>query len=103
MEGEHINKYELRAALTAVRWRAQSSHRLCSKFFHLVDSAVAMGVISSARSSSFDFSFVTDKINALILAAGLRMILVHVGTKDNPADEPSRKYLHRQLKYPSKP
>ena len=32
---------------------------------------------------------------ALVLAGSLQPYYVHIGTKDNPADEPSRGVLHR--------
>ena len=67
--------------------------RMHSKVFHLTDSAVSIGVVSRARSSSFFLQFAADKINSVILAGKLRVISVHVATKLNPADAPSRRVL----------
>ena len=94
--GDHIDKLEDRSVLASIRWRARRLHRLNQTFFHLTDSAVAIGVLSRARSSSFHLQFTADRINAILLAAHLRLIAVHVGTKQNPADAPSRKVLKRQ-------
>ena len=90
---DHINKLELRSYLAALRWRARIPSRLHSKVFHLTDSAVCIGVVSRARSSSFHLQLVADKINSVILAARFRVISVHVATKLNPADAPSRRVL----------
>jgi len=88
---EHINKLEARSVLKAIRWRVRRPDRLNQKFFHLTDSAVTIGVLSRARSSSFHLQFTADRINAVLLAGRLRLIAAHVGTKLNPADMPSRK------------
>ena len=90
---DHINKLELRSYLAALQWRARLPSRLHSKLFHLTDSAVSIGVVSKARLSSFHLQFVADKINSIILAARFRVISVHVATKLNPADAPSRRVL----------
>ena len=73
--------------------RVRLPARLHSKIFHLTDSAVCIGVVSRARSSSFHLQFIADKINSIILAGRLRVVSVHVGTKLNPADAPSRRVL----------
>ena len=96
--GNHINKLELRSLLSAIRWRARAPSRQGKKFFHLTDSAVAMGVVARARSSSFDLQLPSDKVNSTLLAAGLCLILAHVDTKRNPADAPSRTVLGRKIK-----
>ena len=86
---EHINVLELRAILTTLKWKQKKLNAIGSKFFHLVDSAVCMGVVSSARSPSYQLGHIQDKANILLLASGMRMILAHVATKNNPADRPS--------------
>ena len=88
---EHINILELRAVLASLRWRCKTGHIKC-KFFHLLDSAVCMGVVSAARSPSWQLAVIQDKINCLLLAGGMRMVLAHVSTHENPADRPSRNF-----------
>ena len=92
---DHINKLELRSALSALRWRARKPSRLRTRFFHFMDSQVALGVVSKARSASLDLQMVSDKINATVLSAHLRPVYGYVHTKVNPADAPSRQRLWR--------
>ena len=81
--------------LAAVRWRARRPDRLNQRFFHFTDSAVSIGVLSQARSSSFHLQFTADRINATLLAGHLRLVAAHVGTKRNPADTPSRRVFKK--------
>lgn len=37
---EHINKLEMRAVLTSLRWRINKKHAIRSKFVHMIDSLV---------------------------------------------------------------
>lgn len=92
---EHINKLELRSVLTALRWRARQRSRQRQRCLHLLDSMVSIGVINRARSSSRDLQYVADKINCTVLAGGLRVVLAHVASADNPADAPSRQRFRR--------
>ncbi len=43
---DHINEKELRAAFAEVRRRAKSKRHLGSRYLHLLDSAVALGVLT---------------------------------------------------------
>eukprot|EP00438_Fugacium_kawagutii_P001410 Skav219710 [mRNA] locus=scaffold776:167537:175718:- [translate_table: standard] len=49
---EHINGLELRAALTALKWRIVHQQHLKCRFIHLTDSLVALHCLSRGRSSS---------------------------------------------------
>jgi len=90
-EGEHINVYELRAYLLALRWRFRKSDNIGTKFLHLVDSTVTMGIAVKGRTSSWRLRGPLAKVNALILAAFAQPMLAHVRTHLNPADRPSRR------------
>ena len=90
---EHINKLELRSLLTALRWRARRAPRHGQRVLHLVDSMVALGADSRARSPSRDLQGIVDTINTTVLAARLRLVLAHVVSAGNPADAPSRRRL----------
>eukprot|EP00435_Cladocopium_sp_Y103_P017447 s824_g4.t1 len=46
---EHINVLEMRAVLTALRWRLERHHKLQVKFVHLVDSLVVLHALSRGR------------------------------------------------------
>ena len=96
---EHINKLELRSILSALKWRCRVPSRLACRFFHLSDSAVCLGVVVRARSSSMHLQLVSDRVNSYLLAANLRPIVVHVSTKLNPADGPSRRILNLKKKF----
>ena len=91
LAGEHINKLELRSLLTALRWRARRRKHHRRRVLHLVDSQVGMGAVNKARSPSRDLHVIVDKINATVLASGLRLVLAHVASAKNPADAPSRR------------
>ena len=95
---EHINVFEVRAALTAVRWSLSLpssiqqynsgwyGHRLllCS------DSSSALGSINKGRSSSHSLLRPLRTIAALLLASGLQLSVVWLPSASNPADGPSR-------------
>ena len=88
---EHINSLEMRAVLTALRWRLERHKKVHVKFVHLVDSLVAMHSLSRGRSSSRKLRRTVLKINALLLATRSQSVWAYVHTKDNPADAPSRR------------
>lgn len=93
---EHINVLEMRAVLTSLRWRIEKHRVLHSKFIHLVDSLVCLHSLSRGRSSSRKLKRTLMKINALILATGSHVVWAYVHTKENPADEPSRRPQKRK-------
>ena len=86
----HINELELRAAFMMLRWRLRSQVALGKQSLALLDSAVAIAVLSKKRSSSFQLHRVVRRINALELASGSHVAYAFVRSADNPADAPSR-------------
>ena len=88
--GEHINSLELRAILTALRWRVEHAGHLKTRFLHLTDSLVCLHALSRGRSSSRKLRRTMSRINALILASGTQPLWGYVHTDQNPADKPSR-------------
>ena len=88
---EHINKLELRALLTALRWRVRTPGLQGTRVLHLCDSRVSIGVAQRARSGSFALQSISDKVNATVIAGRVRLVLAHVRSKLNPADGPSRR------------
>eukprot|EP00438_Fugacium_kawagutii_P029401 Skav223382 [mRNA] locus=scaffold2634:238975:242134:+ [translate_table: standard] len=93
---EHINVLELRAALTALKWRIEKQEIVHSKFVHLLDSLVCLHALSRGRSSSRKLKRTLLRMNALILATDCHVVWAYVHTKDNPADRPSRRPQKRK-------
>ena len=87
---EHINSLEMRAVLTALRWRLERHKKVHAKFVHLVDSLVVLHSLSRGRSSSRKLRRTILRINALLLATRSQAVWTYVHTKQNPADAPSR-------------
>ena len=89
-EGEHINSLELRAYLAALKWRARKAGNLGTRFLHLLDSQVCIGLGTKGRTSAKALMGTLEQCNALCLAAGFYPFLGYVVTDENPADAPSR-------------
>lgn len=70
-DSEHINLLEVRAAHLTLRWRCRSPARIGSRFFHLLDSQVALAVLCKGRSSSYKMNRVLRRVGALTVAAGM--------------------------------
>ena len=67
---EHINLLEVRAAHLMLRWRSRTQARIGSRFFHLLDSQVALAVLCKGRSSSHQMNRLLRRIGALTAASG---------------------------------
>ena len=91
---DHINEKELRVAFTEVRRRAKSKRHLGSRYLHLLDSAVALGVLTKHRSTSHRLQRVLRRQSAVELGSGLRPVYAFVRSSMNPADRPSRVRKH---------
>ena len=88
---EHINRLELRAVYSSLRWRVLRNKSLRIKFVHLTDSLVSLHVINRGRSSSHKIQSLMYRIASVSLAAGLHPFICYVSTHQNPADKPSRR------------
>lgn len=95
-QGEHINSLELRAVLTALRWRIERNKCIHSKFIHLVDSQVCLHALSRGRSSSKKLRRTLLRSNALLLATKTHVVWAYVHAEQNPADAPSRRLRKRK-------
>ena len=60
---EHIHLLELKANLLHLRWRLRTSKKLGSRFLHLLDSQVCLGVLTKGRSSSWRLNRVLNRCN----------------------------------------
>lgn len=96
---EHINSLELRAILTALRWRVEHKHHLNTRVIHMTDSLVCLHSLTRGRSSSRKLRRTMSRINALILASNLQPVWAYVHTDQNPADKPSRWGRRVKTKY----
>ena len=88
---EHINRLELRAVYSSLRWRVLRNKSFRIKFVHLTDSLVSLHVINRGRSSSHKIQSVMYRTASLSLAAGLHPFICYVSTHQLPADKPSRR------------
>ena len=95
---EHINLLELKANLLQLRWRLRSRRRLATRFLHLLDSQVCLGVLTKGRSSSWRLNRVLKQCNALTLAGGLQPLYAYVRSDWNPSDGASRYWEKRERK-----
>jgi len=90
---DSINVLEARALLNAIRWRAQDTQFVNSRFIHLLDSQVVLGALNKGRSPSINLNRVICRICAHIVAASSKAIYAYVSTDTNPADLPSRRFI----------
>ena len=85
-----ITVQELRAVLSAVKWRARRAEHAGHRFLHLVDSQVALLALAKGRSSSSSLTYLLQRVSAVQLASNLYPVYGYVSTADNPSDAPSR-------------
>ena len=90
-EKDYINRLELRAVYTALRWSALRRKEVRCHFLHLTDSMVCLHVLNHGRSSSRKKQSLMYRVSSLLLAAGLQPYEAYVSTCTNPADRPSRR------------
>ena len=87
---EHINKLELRSILLAVQFRVNHHQETNMRIFHISDSYVCLSIIGKGRTGSKQLTKVLKKLNALLLAHGLTLVVGHVESTMNPTDGASR-------------
>jgi hypothetical protein len=91
----HINLMEASGLNLGLEWTLRNPSRHNKRIVILLDSRVVIGGAAKGRSSSKPLLRELRRTAALVLAGSLLPHYVHIGTKDNPADEPSRGVLHR--------
>ena len=64
---DHINKLELTMVVSTLKWRLRRPSALKTRFLHLVDSQVCLGVLTKGRSSSRKLLVTLRRANALTL------------------------------------
>ena len=88
---EHINKLELHALITCIRWVLSYPHAFSSsRLLCLVDSAVVYYCVRKGRSNSSELIILLRRLAALVLSSGLVLLPIWVPSHLNPADAPSR-------------
>ena len=95
-ESDHINRLELRAVYTALRWRVLRRTNIRCRLPHLTDSMVCLHVLNRGRSSSRKIQSLMFRVSSLLLAAGLQAYVAYVSSATNPADRPSRRLRVRR-------
>jgi site-specific DNA-cytosine methylase len=90
---EHINVLEMRAFLHALQWRLRNPHNVRTRFFHLLDSQVCLGILAKGRTASRKMTPVMRRVSALLLVSGCVAFSGWVQTECNPADKPSRRVI----------
>lgn len=86
----HINCLELQGVINSLQWRLRKLGAHRKRVLHLVDSQLVASVIAKGRTSSFRLRKGIQKLNALLVASGIRFSVGYCHTSDNPADLPSR-------------
>ena len=88
----HINVLELQAILLGIKYQILRLQACDQRIFQLTDSYVCQSVVSKGRTSisSIQLTRVLNYIAAHLLGFGLRLILAHVESGDNPADDGSQ-------------
>ena len=87
----HINVLELETVLLGIKFQILRLKAVDQRIFQLTDSYVCQSVVSKGRTSSLQLTRVMNHISAHLLGFGLHMIMGHVESGDNPADDGSRK------------
>ena len=90
----HINHGEIAAANTAVKWAAKQPRYRGRRLILFSDSTTAVGAIAKGRISSFKLLSIIRKLAATCLVFNLRVIPVWLPSDCNPADRPSRIFVH---------
>ena len=93
---EHINKLEMLAVYTGLKWRILKQKISHKRVLHLVDSMVSLQILNKGRTSSHKLRAITKKTAALLVSSRVSLVLGHVDTHQNPADRPFRRRLKRK-------
>ena len=86
----HVNSLKLQAHLASLRWRTRTPQCVAVRSFHVLDSQVALSILTKGPSSSLRFCRVVNKCNAPCLTASYTTLLGYSRTAEHPADRASR-------------
>ena len=86
----HINVLELETILLGIKFQISRLHAVDQRIFQLTDSYICLSVASKGRTSSQQLTRVLNVISAHLLAFGLHLIMGHIDSAENPADDGSR-------------
>ena len=86
----HINVLELETILLGLKFQITRLKAQDQRVCQFTDSYVGMSVVSKGRSGSLQLTRVLNQISAHLLAFGIQMIIGHIESSENPADEGSR-------------
>jgi hypothetical protein len=80
----------LQGVVNSLQWRLRRLANYRKRVLHLVDSQVVASVVAKGRTSSFRLRKSLQKLNCLLVTAGIRLSIGYCHTSENPADIPSR-------------
>ena len=86
----HINQLEVTAVLDQLKRKSLDEKAHSTRFLMLIDSQVALAVLSKGRSASARINLYLKRVGALCVAADLYPFYSWVASSKNPADGPSR-------------
>ena len=89
-EKGHSGQFEATAVLLAIRRLLRSPEQQHRHIMLLVDAKAVVGALRKGRSSAPTLKHVIKAIAGLCLAGSIRLHILYVHTKSNPADAPSR-------------
>jgi hypothetical protein len=80
----------LETILLGIKFQISRLHAVDQRIFQLTDSYICLSVASKGRTSSQQLTRVLNVISAHLLAFGLHLIMGHIDSAENPADDGSR-------------
>ena len=86
----HINKLELQAVVSAIRWVLSSPTGLHTRIICFIDNPVTALIIKKGRARSRSLQSLMRKLSLYLIAADLQINPIWVPSAINPADRPSR-------------
>ena len=87
---EHINLLELRSIFLTMKYLTSHHHCINMRVCHITDSYVCMSILGKGRTGSKQLGAILKKINAVLLAHGIQLVLGHIESTQNPTDGESR-------------
>jgi hypothetical protein len=98
---DHINKLEMRAVDTSIRWYLSYPESAHARVLLLTDNQSVYYSLRKGRSSSSSLLSLLRRISALLLSGNLIVQVAWVQSDRNPADAPSRSFQSSDFSIPN--
>ena len=92
----HINVLEMKTLEMAVHWLARHPIKPGTRAVIFSDSMVCVCALAKGRSSSPYLAKPLKRLSSILLSVGLKLIVPHLRSELNPADEPSRRFQNQR-------